>query len=215
MATPPRAILFDFGGVLVDWDGVRPLLELTDNRLSAEEARLFWLDSPAVRKFETGGCGEDEFARAAIAELQVDLSPSEFLVAFTSWDRGPLPGARELVAGLQDRVALYCLSNNNPIHWALPHLQDLASHFAKTFVSFEMGLMKPAAAAFEYVAGRIPEPAEHVLFLDDNPECVEAATKVGLMARTVRGVAQVERTLEEYKVIEPSGNGGDVSENTR
>ena len=45
MASPPQAILFDFGGVLVEWDGVRPLLELTDSRISEEQARLFWLDS--------------------------------------------------------------------------------------------------------------------------------------------------------------------------
>ena len=115
-------------------------------------------------------------------------------------DRGPLPGARELVARLQNRLPLYCLSNNNPIHWALPHLRELASHFAETFVSFEMGLMKPDEAAFRYVADRIPEPIERVLFLDDNPECVKAAMKVGFMARTVRGVSQVEMTLAELKI---------------
>lgn len=201
MATPPRAILFDFGGVLVEWDGIRPLIDLTEGRLSVEEARLFWLHSPSVRKFETGRCNQDEFARAAVEELKAEVSPSEFLARFTSWDRGPFPGARELIARLQNRLPLYCLSNNNPIHWALPHLQELASHFAETFVSFEMGIMKPDETAFQYVADRIPEPIERVLFLDDNPECAEAAMKVGFMARTVRGVSEVETALAEVEVI--------------
>ena len=151
--TKLQAILFDFGGVLVEWDGIQPLLDLTKGRLSTEEARLFWLDSPAVRKFETGRSSQDEFAREAMEELQTDLSSTEFIAQFTSWDRGPLPGARELVAGLKNQITLYCLSNNNPIHWALPHLQELASHFSKTFVSFEMGLMKPDTAAFEPARG--------------------------------------------------------------
>ena len=96
-----------------------------------------------------------------------------------------------------------CPSENNPIHWALPHLQDLASDFSRTFVSFEMGLMKPDAAAFEYVVDRIPEPAGRVLFLDDNPECVEAARQVGFSARTVRGVAEVASVLREFGQFEP------------
>ena len=196
-----QAILFDFGGVLVEWDGVQPLLDLAGGRLSEDEARLFWLTSPAVRTFETGRCSKEEFAREAIDELQADLTPSEFIVEFTSWDRGLLPGARELVASLKDRIKLYCLSNNNPIHWSLPHLQDLASDFSQTFVSFEMGLMKPEAAAFRYVAERIQEPVERVLFLDDNPECVEAAETVGFLARTVRGVAEVARVLGEFGVV--------------
>jgi glucose-1-phosphatase len=193
-----QAILFDFGGVLVEWDGIQPLLDLTEGRLSADEARLFWLNSPAVRKFETGRCLQDEFARGAIEELQADLTPSEFIAEFTSWDRGLLPGARELVADLKTRVTLHCLSNNNPIHWDLPHLQDLASDFSQTFVSFEMGLMKPDVAAFEYAAARIPEPVERVLFLDDNPECVQAAMRVGFLARSVRGVAEVKGVLGEF-----------------
>ncbi len=193
-----HAILFDFGGVLVEWDGIQPLLDLTEGRLSADEARLFWLNSPAVRKFETGRCLQDEFAGGAIEELQADLTPSEFIAEFTSWDRGLLPGARELVADLKTRVTLHCLSNNNPIHWNLPHLQDLASDFSQTFVSFEMGLMKPDVAAFEYVAARILEPVERVLFLDDNPECVQAAMRVGFLARTVRGVAEVKGVLGEF-----------------
>lgn len=192
-----QAILFDLGGVLVEWDGIQPLLDITDNRLSAEEARLFWLDSPAVRRFETGRCTENEFAEAAARELQIDLSPAEFIAQFTSWDRGLLPGAQQLVDRLKPQITLYCLSNNNPIHWALPHIRQLTSAFDKTFVSFEMGLMKPDVAAFESVAKRIEEPVERVLFLDDNPECVAAAREVGFLARVARGIAEVETALRE------------------
>ena len=201
-STDLQAVLFDFGGVLVEWDGVQPLLDLTGGRLSADEARLFWLNSRAVRKFETGRCSEEDFAREVIEELQADLAPAEFIAKFTSWDRGLFAGARDLVAELKHRILLYCLSNNNPIHWALPHLQDLASDFSMTFVSFEMGLMKPDVAAFEYVAERISEPVERVLFLDDNPECVAAAEEAGFLGRTVRGVTEVKRVLGEFSVLE-------------
>jgi putative hydrolase of the HAD superfamily len=196
-----QAILFDLGGVLVEWDGIQPLLDLSGGRLTPDEARLFWLNSPAVRQFETGLCSEQEFAREAVKELGTDLDPEEFITRFTSWDRGPLPGAKVLVDRLKKQFPLYCLSNNNPVHWTLPHIQELTSAFAARFVSFEMGLMKPDPAAFEYVAERIAEPMGQVLFFDDNPECVEAAVEVGFMAREVHGVAEVEKVLSQFAVV--------------
>lgn len=196
--TKLQAILFDLGGVLVRWDGIQPLLDLTGRRMTAEQARLFWLHSPAVRRFETGRCSEEVFARTAIEELQLDLCPAKFIAEFTSWDRGLLPDAAQLVDRLKRQTTLYCLSNNNPIHWALPHIRQLTSRFTKSFVSFEMGLMKPDVTALEYVAERISEPVDRVLFLDDNPECVEAANRVGFLGRQVDGVPHVESILSEF-----------------
>jgi FMN phosphatase YigB (HAD superfamily) len=39
-----KAILFDLGGVLVDWDGISPLIDLTDVTTTPEQARRFWLE---------------------------------------------------------------------------------------------------------------------------------------------------------------------------
>ncbi|MCK4804567.1 MAG: HAD family phosphatase, partial [Spirochaetes bacterium] len=57
-----KVILFDLGGVLVDWDGKGPLVELSGGKLNKEEARRFWLESILVREFETGRLAPDQFA---------------------------------------------------------------------------------------------------------------------------------------------------------
>ena len=54
-------IVFDLGGVLIDWDGMTPLTRLTDGRLSLEAARRFWFESPWIARFETGHCSERQF----------------------------------------------------------------------------------------------------------------------------------------------------------
>ncbi len=193
-------LLFDLGGVLVDWDGTQPLLDLTQNRLSPDEARRFWLESPWVRRFETGACSPEDFAAGAVAELEVSVSPQVFLAAFATWDRGPTPEAFTLLERcLQSRYALYCLSNNNEVHWQHPELRRLLQYFKRTFVSYEIGLVKPDAAVFAHVIEHIPESPDRILFFDDNPECITGAQNAGLQARQVQGCAAVSRVIEEIE----------------
>lgn len=192
---PITSILFDLGGVLVDWDGIVPLRKLTRQRLDSEQARRFWLESSWVREFETGRCSSEAFASGVVRELALEISPERFLCEFKSWDRGPFPHAVELLEQLRRHYSLYCLSNNNPLHWQKPELQRLIGYFKESFVSFEMGLMKPDRGTFGYVIARLPSPPKQTLFLDDNPECVRAAAEMGFLARQAQGIAGVQKVL--------------------
>jgi len=191
------AIMFDLGGVLVEWDGVLPLCRMAQDRLSPEQARRYWLESPWTIKFETGQCSADEFAAGVVAELELPVTPEVFLAEFEAWDRGPLPGAVALLESLQPSYPLYCLSNNNTLHWRKPQLRPVLGFFKQCCVSFEMGLMKPDLAAFRYVADRMPERPGQTLFLDDNPECVAGAAAAGFCARQAKGVPDVRKVLAE------------------
>jgi HAD superfamily hydrolase (TIGR01509 family) len=189
------AVLFDLGGVLVEWDGIEPLVRLSGGALDRDLARRFWLESPSARAFEKGLCRPAEFAAGAVRELGLRLRPEEFLVEFAAWDRGPLPGALDLLEELRPRCRLACLSNNNEIHWGKV-IAEFGRSFSKLFASHETGLIKPDREAFEAAAGDLGVPVGEILFLDDNPECVEAALAAGMRAREVHGVAEARRALE-------------------
>jgi putative hydrolase of the HAD superfamily len=192
----PELLLFDLGGVLIEWDGIEPLLKLTGNRLTADQARRFWLESEWVRKFERGGCSPEEFAGGVISELSVDLTQEEFLEAFLSWDRGPMPGAADLVENLYKQIPLACLSNNNALHWNRLHKNhDLQSFFRYRFVSHEIGLVKPDPEIFEFVITNVPFDPGEIVFFDDNPECVEASERAGIRAFRTRGVEELKQVL--------------------
>ncbi len=198
----PQIILFDIGGVLVNWDGIAPLIQLTNGRLTPEQARKFWLDSPWVRKFEAGLCGASDFASGVLEELHLSMSPDEFLKRFISWDRGPLPGAIELLGELAPKIILACLSNNNELHWRkLLQEPGFLEHFKYRFVSFEIHKVKPDPEVFEYVLARLPAPPAEILFLDDNIECVEAARKWKVQAVQTRGVAEVRALLKKLNLL--------------
>ncbi len=57
--------------------------------------------------------------------------------------------------------------------------------------------MKPDLESFAYVARDLGIRPEHILFFDDNPECVDAARQLGFHARCTRGVGEVKAALAE------------------
>ena len=197
-SSPIPVLLFDLGGVLVEFDGIAPLIALSGNKLDKEGARRFWLTSPAVRKFETGKCSADEFAREALSELGLAMAPDVFMRRFVSWDRGPMDGALSLLDALKPHFLLACLSNNNELHWnRLLEETRLPGKFHRCYLSHEIRLMKPDPESFAHVVRDLGARPEHILFFDDNPECVEAAQALGFQARQTRGVGEVRSVLSE------------------
>jgi len=187
-----KVILFDLGGVLVEFDGIEPLIAMTKGRLDGESARRFWLESPWVRRFEIGACQPLAFASGFAEELNLAISPEALLAEFLSWEKGPYPGALDLLETLRPHFTLACLSNNNALHWN--YLRDqlgFGNPFHVSFLSHEIGLIKPDGAVFRAVLEDLAVPGPRILFLDDNPECVEAALRSGIDARRVNGIENV------------------------
>ena len=197
-----KVILFDLGGVLVRWDGVGELVELTGGKLTGEQARKFFLESKWMTFLETGSCTPEEFGNGVVADLNLAIKADEFLDIFLSWDRGFQPGALELLDRMKPHFILGCLSNNNILHWTrLCKRYDMRNTFHRLYPSHETGLVKPSREVFVYVLNDIGGAPEQILFFDDNPECVEQARQIGFNACQVLGVEEVERTLKELKLL--------------
>lgn len=192
---PFDVILFDLGGVLIELSGV-PQMSAWSGITDAEELWRRWLTSPSVRSFETGRSSADEFAAALCAEFALTVSAAEFLAAFTLWPSRVFPGAHDLLATLAARHRLAALSNNNSVHWErISRDMGLGRYFSASFLSHEIGLIKPDRAVFIHVVDALGCPPERVLFLDDNRLNVEQARSVGMVAHRVAGVAETTAAL--------------------
>lgn len=193
-------VLFDLGGVLIDFTGVKALRDLT-GIASEEELWQRWLTCSWVRRFESGACSESAFADGIVADWKLPLSSAGFLEAFRRWPVGPLPGAEELVVQAKLAVTVGCASNTNGAHWDSFAAWPLMELFDNRFASFQMGLLKPDAAFFEQISGRLALPPDRVLFLDDNMVNVEGAAAAGFRARRAVGVLQARECLVEVGVL--------------
>ncbi len=195
-------VLFDLGGVLVDFGGVDAMKQLA----GIEDDELLWhrwLTCPWVRRFECGGCTNDEFATGMVDEWELDVTPEDFLDQFRSWIGGPLPGADALVDQVRRTHPAGCLSNTNALHWDHNFVRwPILDAFDFRFLSFQLGIVKPDRALFERVAELLPVDADRVLFLDDNIVNVEGARAVGFLAERVRGVEEARSALSSVGVID-------------
>lgn len=188
-------VLFDLGGVLVDFRGISSLAD----RLGRvpDDMAAAWLASPAVRAYERGQIDTGTFVDRIRAELQLDLEDREFRSEMAGWLPGVLEGADDLVAELRDRgVVLSCLSNTNDLHWRRMTTWGVDGWFRHRVLSHEIGMVKPDAEIFEHACRTLAAPPDRVLFLDDHPANVAAAQRCGLGSERVIGPAAARQALE-------------------
>ena len=200
-ATKTELVLFDLGGVLVNFRGVSQMGKFA-GIIDPEELWRRWLSCKWVRSFESGRCSDLAFAAGVVDDWQLKMSPAAYLEEFRSWPAGVFPGAEELVGEVKNRVPVSCFSNTNALHWQNAQTWPLMSLFDHAFLSFQMGMLKPDRDAFEHVATALGIPRGHILFLDDNQLNVDAALELGFSAIRVAGVGEVRRALAENDVIE-------------
>ena len=199
----PEVLLFDLGGVLLDYAGVESLHALNKERHSLEEIRRMWPESPSLQRLETGESTLDEFAPAFIAEWGLAIDPVAFLSEFRTWTRGPYDGALDLLAALGEDFRLACLTNMNAAYWhRIRDIMGLGRHFDKCFASHEIGLLKPDRRIYEHVVAKLESRPEAIAFFDDTVKNVEAARNFGFDAHYVEGLEALKEKLRDLGVIE-------------
>lgn len=190
-----EVVLFDLGGVLVELGGIGQLA-LFSGESSESELWRRWLECPWVRRFERGQCDADTFSRGMVDSWALNVGPADFLEAFAAWPRGLLPGARDVVRGIDSRVRVGCLSNTNTLHAERQWVEfGIGELFERHFFSHEMGLVKPDREAFAHVVEALGCRAERILFLDDNQINVDGARAAGLRAELTRGPGEARSVL--------------------
>ncbi|MGC0151138.1 HAD family hydrolase [Chromobacterium vaccinii] len=197
MSGKPSVLVFDLGGVLVDWNGIDPLIRLSGGALQREAARRFWMENPAVERLDLGQCTPLEFSATMVDALQLDITPQQMRQQLSDWLAGAYPGAAELLESLSRHFPLAALSNNNALHWdKIEREFGLLRHFGHAFASHLLHLRKPDAAIYAHVERTLGLAGEQIAFFDDNIECVSAARERGWQAFHTVGLAQVRAALD-------------------
>ena len=176
-----KIIIFDMGGVLVnlDWDAVlTPMTKLSNKGAAAVRQEV--VNGPTVKQSMLGHIGSRDFYTTLCGNLGVDLEYQEFLriwVRLLRVNEGILP----LVERLKTRHKLVLGSNTDEIHhtYCLQNVEALGQ-FEESFLSFQLGLLKPDPQFFLHILNKMGAPPSECVFIDDTPENVEAARSVGM-----------------------------------
>jgi glucose-1-phosphatase len=195
-----EVLLFDLGGVLVEFSGVQEVARLLPAGTSQSEIVERWDQCPHTDAFGRGQLSRQDFAERFIRDWGIDLAPERFLEEFRSWSKCLLPGAAELLASLRSRFRLAALSNSNELHWER-HSHDLGvtDLFEIALSSHQVGLRKPDPRIYLTALDRLGVSPHAVMFFDDVHENVVSAAALGIRAFQVDGVQGVrERLTREH-----------------
>jgi len=191
------AILFDLGGVLIDWNP-RHLYRQVFGDAETE----FFLANVCTPAWNLALDGGRPFAEA-IREKQESWPDYREAIAWwwSRWEEmlhGTVPGSEEILSELKDLgQPLYALTNWSAETFPMarahyPFLDD----FREIVVSGREGLTKPDPAIYRLAAERCGIPMEGTVFIDDSKANVEAARILGFDAIRFTGAPALRRDLE-------------------
>lgn len=185
-------ILFDLGNVLVGLNRITKASVLCQALRAADQPEF-----AIVTEYECGRVTTDTFLSQALRLLKLDIPPDALQTEFQSIVGEWYPQTPELLTALRQSYKLGCLSNTNPLHIdALiqrgPHL-DLIHD---SFLSHEIGCMKPAPEAYQCVINTWNIEPHQILFIDDRTENVTGATLAGMQAIEAHGPEAVAAALQ-------------------
>jgi putative hydrolase of the HAD superfamily len=199
------ALLFDFGGVIVDIDFGRAVAAWAQAAGVAPQtlAPRFTYDA-SYQALEVGAIDGAAYFAALRQTLGVGLSDEQLLEGWNAIFAEPLSGIDRLLDALAPRLPLYVFSNTNPMHrtyWTARY-RDTLRPFSALFCSCDLGARKPAPDAFLRVVERMRIPPARIAFFDDLAENVEGARAAGLAGFQVASVEDVRRILSEDLRVE-------------
>ena len=195
---PPKALLFDLGGVLVDIDFARALEAWAPHSsLSIAQLREAFKHDLEYEQHERGEIGATEYFDHLATTLQLATTREEIGRGWNAIFLGEIVEARKMVEAMREVVPCYAFTNTNASHMATwtRLFPGVVGAFDRIFASHEMGLRKPEPAAFERICQLTGVKAASTVFFDDLPENVRAAINFGLQAYLVRSPKDIVHSL--------------------
>ena len=203
--TKIKAIIFDLGGVLIDFSGMTDIRSMMRKDPSLDAIRPRWITCPTISAFERGEISSDIFASEFTQTWDLQIEPDDFISVFKSWIKGTLPGTEQLLVSLRPHYTLACLSNTNPLHWSqMMHDIGLYSQLDQHFASHTLGRMKPDPNVFADVCAEMGFAPSEVVFFDDGVENIEGAKQAGLSAYQVQSPGDITMKLKALGLMSRS-----------
>src|SRR6516162_8506470 len=200
----PRAVVFDLGGVLLDWNP-RHLY------------RKLFHDEAAMERFLTDVCTMEWHHAHDLGVPPEQTAPPliaahpEHAAHIRAWTErseemlaGPIDGTVDVLRDLT-AAGVPCYALTNMEAWTYPGRRErypFLTWFDGTVVSGFEGVAKPDPRVFELLLDRFGLTAADTLFIDDSAKNVEAARAAGMQAIEFESPTTLRRRLKDAGLLD-------------
>lgn len=206
-ARQPQAVVFDFGGVLFNWQpakliqSVLPHLASNDQQALDLAARVFESFVPGSdwSEFDRGALSWDEVRDKIAHRTGLQTADVHSLMAAIPPHLAPIQGTVDWLHRLSESgMPLYFLSNMpRPYAEFLQREHAFLDRFLAGVFSCDVQQIKPNADIFETAAARFGIQPAQTVFIDDNPHNIKTARALGWRAVQFVDATQCQSELAE------------------
>jgi 2-haloacid dehalogenase len=200
-----NTIIFDLGGVLVDWN---PKYVFDDN----------YFDSPEKKEYFFQNICTSDWNEEQDAGRSIVMATQELVAKFPDWEKpirdfygrwtemlhGPIYGTVDIFRQLRDnkKYKIYALTNWQAGLFDIALVRyDFLHWFDGRVVSGEEKTRKPFHDFYNRLLDRYNVKAEKALFIDDSMRNINAAKELGINAIHFTGPDKLKSELKKLQVL--------------
>ncbi len=201
---PQRSVVvFDLGGVLIDWNPRHLYRKLFADDAAMEE----FLSTVCTQAWNERQDAGRTFAEATALLREQHPHHAELIEAygarFDEMMKGPIEGSVAILEKLHRRgVPLYALSNWSRETFPLAERRfEFLRRFRGVVISGHEGVIKPDPRIFRILLERHRIAPEGAVYIDDNPRNAEAARALGIHGIHFTHPDKLRRELEGLRLL--------------
>lgn len=211
MSLPLKAVIFDLGNVLIDWN-MKPSFRPHFNSENEMQGFLDWF-SPFFLEYVHDGHGDLTASLAPMKAQYPDKTPLFEIFEHQWFDfmKGPITGTVDILHRLDaQQIPLFALTNWPHQVWpprgpdgADPQDHDYSflDRFRDIVVSGEVRMRKPNDDIYLHALEKFGLEASEAVFVDDLDENIETANRLGLTGIQFTSPGQLEADLIELALL--------------
>lgn len=197
-------IIFDLGGVLIDWNPEYVYLDVFDGD---REKMQWFFDNVCTHDWNENQDAGYPLAKAT--EERVALFPEHeelIRIFYGRWEEmlgGPIEGTVEILKKLVNNKQFKVVALTNWSHETFPialKTFDFLHWFEGILVSGEEQTRKPFKEIYELTLNRFNIEAEHAIFIDDNLRNIDAAKEMGINTIHFKNPEALEIELKSFGI---------------
>jgi HAD superfamily hydrolase (TIGR01509 family) len=193
--------LFDFGGVLYHIDinnALRQFRQFSSNKeMFDDKTPSFLINNNTIDLYEKGFISTYKFRAQIKNDFGLDITNKEFDDSWNSILLHMDENAVRVIKTLADFASISLLSNTSPLHYQQfsKECNEMFALFDNLYFSFQIGMRKPEAKAFNHVIKHSGYLPEETLFVDDTEANIIVASELGFNVMRINDPSQLSDLL--------------------